>query len=297
MRAVLLVNPTAGKGAGLRWREAVITALADSGVEVEDRTAETPEGSAEAARAAVAEGVDALVVAGGDGMTHIGVNACGGTPVPLGIIPTGTGNDNAVAHGLPHHPVAAARAAGRALVHGEYRTVDLARVCCADFSEHWYLSVLSLGFDAVVNERANRLRWPKGRARYNLAVARELPLFRPPLYKVWIDDEQVHLRAMLVSVANGPQFGGGMLLAPDARTDDGLLDVVILKPVPLPEFVQVFPRVFKGTHVSHPRIAIRTAKSVRVEVDRSIHAYADGERLGPAPVDVGVVPGALRLLG
>ncbi len=297
VRAVLLVNPTAGKGSGLRWREAITTALAESGVEVEDRTADTPEGSTRAARDAVAEGVDALVVAGGDGMVHIGVNACGGTDVPLAIIPTGTGNDNASAHGLPHHPVTAARAAGRALVHGDCRSVDLARVCCADFSEHWYLSVLSLGFDAVVNERANRLRWPKGRARYNLAVARELPVFKPPLYKVWIDDEQLDLRAMLVSVANGRQYGGGMLIAPDARTDDGLLDVVILRPAPLPEFIQVFPRVFKGSHVTYPRFSIRTAKSVRVEVDRSINAYADGERLGPAPVTVGVVPGALRLLG
>lgn len=297
MRVVLLINPTAGrKGAGLRWRAAVLQTLTAAGLEVEGQTQDGAGATAAAARAAVAAGVDALIVAGGDGMVHIGVNACGGTEVPLGIIPTGTGNDNAAAHAVPDNPVLAARAAALALLDGAQRRVDLGRVRCADGTRHWYLSVLSVGFDAVVNERANRLHWPKGPQRYNAAVALELPLFRPPSYRLCIDGVESTMRGMLVSVANARQYGGGMLIAPQASTSDGLLDVVTLRPPALPEFIQVFPRVFKGTHVSHPKFALTPARRVRIEPDRPINAYADGERLGPAPVEVEVVPGALRLL-
>lgn len=237
-----------------------------------------------------------MIVVGGDGMVHLGVNACAGTSTPLGVVATGTGNDAARSHGLSLAPLDAARSAAQALLDGRSRATDAARVICADGTRHWYLSVLSLGFDAVVSERANRMHWPKGKARYNLAVARELPVFRPPRYEVLLDGVPLDTRAMLVSIANGPAFGGGMRIAPDARTDDGLLDVVVLRPVPIPEFVQVFPSVFKGTHVRNRNISIHRARQVSVAVDRPIVAFADGERLGPSPVRCEVVPGALRLL-
>ncbi len=297
MKVGVVVNPTAGKGHAARWHQPVLDELHRCGIEVDDLSANTAEqAQADAVRAVSGGSIDALIVVGGDGMVHLGVNACAGTAVPLGIVAAGTGNDSAATHDLPRDPVLATRSAVQALQAAEYRELDAAMVRTADGVKHWFLAVLSLGFDAVVAERANRMRWPTGPARYNVAVALQLPLFRPPTYHLRLDDEPLSTRAMLVSVANGSTFGGGMKIAPDAASDDGLLDVVLLRPVPILEFVKVFPSVFKGTHVLHPQVSIRRARRIEVSVDRPLIAYADGERLGPTPLTCEVVPAALRLL-
>jgi diacylglycerol kinase (ATP) len=131
--------------------------------------------------------------------------------------------------------------------------------------------------------------------RYNVAVARELPVFRPIPYVVTVDGERTATDAMLVAVANGPSFGGGMRVAPDASYDDGLLDVVILHRVSRAEFVRVFPTVFKGTHVRHPRVEVVRGRRIRLEA-RGIVTQADGERFEPLPLDLEVVPGALTVV-
>lgn len=298
MRIAVLANPTSGKGYGRAASALALHRLTRSGATVLDITAPTPEAAREEAARAVQGGVDALVVIGGDGMVHLGVNAVAGTDVPLGIVPAGTGNDIARFLGLtPREPV---RSADRVLEHleaGAVRTVDAGRARTADGTQRWFLGVLSAGFDALVNERANRWRWPKGPVRYNLAIARELPVFRPVRYRLELDGEVEELRGMLVSVANGSSFGGGMRIAPDASMDDGLLDVVVLGPVSTAQFLRVFPTVYAGGHVNHPAVTIRRARTVRVEVpDRTLAVYADGERVGPVPLDCEAVPGAVRVL-
>lgn len=295
VRIGLVVNPTAGKGSGGHLAAKIADLARGRGADLIDLSAD----SAQAAHAAAADrlqDLDALFVAGGDGMAHLGVSVCATTPVPLALIPTGTGNDSAAAHGVPADPLAATRQALDLLVEGRSRATDLARVRCGDGSQHWFLSVLSLGFDAIVNERANRMRWPKGPSRYNVAVARELPVFRPPRYEITLDGKHLSTAAMLVSIANGPRFGGGMQIAPQARTDDGLLDVVVLAPVPIPRFVRFFPSVFQGTHVDRDEVRILRTRVVEVSLDRAITAYADGEPIGPAPVRCEAVEGALQLL-
>jgi diacylglycerol kinase (ATP) len=275
----------------------VTAALRAAGLRVDDVSAADADATLLACRQAIADGVEALIVVGGDGMAHLGVNAVAGGTTPLGIVPAGTGNDSAVANGMAKDPVVAAGDLARLLRAGSLRCLDAGHVECADGSTHWFLAVLSVGFDALVNERANGWRWPKGPSRYNLAIARELPVFRPLRYRLTLDDATTETPAMLVSIANGPSFGGGMQIAPSARTDDGLFDVVVLRPVPIPEFVKVFPRVFTGRHVSHPKVSIERAAEVRVEVlSRELIAYADGERLGPAPLFCRAHPGAVRLI-
>ncbi len=297
MRVALAVNPTSGKGLGARCAGPVTAALREGGLSVEDVSAADAHATRLACRQVLADGVEALIVVGGDGMAHLGVNAVAGSPTPLGIVPAGTGNDNALANDMAKDPVEAARDLARLLRSGSLRRLDAGQVECADGSTHWFLAVLSVGFDALVNERANGWRWPKGPSRYNLAIARELPVFRPLRYRLTFDGAATETAAMLVSVANGPSFGGGMQIAPSARTDDGLFDVVVLRPVPIPEFVKVFPRVFTGRHVSHPKVSIQRAADVQVEVlGRELIAYADGERLGPAPLRCRTHPGAVRLI-
>jgi len=155
--------------------------------------------------------------------------------------------------------------------------------------------VLSAGFDAIVNERANRMRRPRGRSRYTIALLVELARLRPIEYRLVIDGEELRERALLVSVGNNTSLGGGMRVTPDALLDDGLLDVMIVRPLARLAFLRIFPRVFAGTHVTDPRVVMRRGRSIRIEAD-GIVAYADGERIAPLPIDVTVEPGALRVL-
>ncbi|HEY7989625.1 MAG TPA: YegS/Rv2252/BmrU family lipid kinase [Lapillicoccus sp.] len=292
-RVGLLTNPTAGRGRGAAYGAQTAAALRAAGHEVVDLSGPDEATAARQARGALdAYRVDVLTVVGGDGMVHLGANLCATRATPLAVVAAGTGNDNARELGLPvRDPLGAA-----ALVTaGRTRTVDLGRCVTSAGETRWWVGVLGGGFDSVVNERAARMRWPRGPMRYNVAVARELPVFRPIPYVVTVDGERTATDAMLVAVANGPSFGGGMRVAPDASYDDGLLDVVILHRVSRAEFVRVFPTVFKGTHVRHPRVEVVRGRRIRLEA-RGIVTQADGERFEPLPLDLEVVPGALTVV-
>ena len=292
-RLGLIVNPTSGKNTGARIGSEALTLLRAAGVDILDLSAADARSAKEQGRAAVASGaVDRIVVAGGDGMVHLGANLCAGTDVPLGVIAAGTGNDIARELGLPVRD--AAKAVERILA-GATRAVDAARHTTPTGEDRWFLGVLAAGFDAVVNERANHWRWPKGPMRYNLAILRELPVFRAIPYVLELDGRRIETEAMLVAVGNGPSYGGGMRVTPDAAFDDGLLDVLLLRRVSTPEFLRVFPKVFRGAHTSHPAVEVLRARTVRLEAT-GIVSYADGERFVPLPMTMEVVPGALTVL-
>ena len=293
-RVGLAVNPTSGQGRGAQAGDQAARHLLAAGIEVTVLTG-VDAGDLSRRIAAALGRIDALVVVGGDGMVNLGVNATAGTGTPLGIVPAGTGNDIGRALGLPVADWSgAADLVRRALATGATRRVDAAR-CTGAGTDRWFAGVLGAGFDALVNERANGWRWPRGRMRYNLAIARELPTFRPREYLIDLDGERHSSRAMLVAIGNGPSYGGGMRVLPDARMDDGLLDVMVLEPVSRLEFLRIFPRVYSGTHVSHPRVRLHRAREVCVQA-AGIVGYADGERFGPLPLTSRVVPGALSLL-
>jgi len=150
---------------------------------------------------------------------------------------------------------------------------------------------LSTGFDSIVNEKANAMSWPKGPMKYNAAIAIELPRFKPHHYEITLDDRTISTQAMLIAVSNGRSYGGGMLVCPRAEITDGYFDVMVLHPVSKLEFIKVFPRVFKGTHITHPAVEIVRSKSVQISSDAV--AYADGERIGQLPVSAQCMPGAL----
>lgn len=291
-----MTNPVAGGGRGLATGARVASLLAAAGHGVVDVTSGSAAQARDRALSAVAGGVDAVVVVGGDGMVHLGAGLCAGTDVPLGIVPAGTGNDVARGLGLPVGNVEAAASVVLAMLGAAPRRIDAVRITGGTQSG-WFVGVLGAGFDAVVNERANGWAWPRGRMRYNLAIARELPLFRPLRYRLVIDGIVEDRSAMLVAVANAPSYGGGMRIAPDARFDDGLLDVFVLEPVSTYEFLRIFPTVFRGGHVGHPRVSLRRARCVQVQaLDVAVVGYADGERIGPLPLRCEVVPGALSVL-
>lgn len=290
-RIALIVNPTSGKGAGAAIGEQTARLLRTAGHQVIDVSAASYALARAAAATALNGGADTLVVVGGDGMVHLGVNLCAGTPVRLGVVAAGTGNDFARNLGLPvRDPSAAVR-----VIHaGVTRAVDAGKVTDAGGQTRWFGGVLGAGFDAVVAARAARMRWPRGPMRYNLAIARELPVLRPIPYVVDLDGERLQTRAMLVAVANTTSFGGGMKVCPDADVSDGLFDVLIVHELSIVAFLRVFPRVFSGTHVGHPAVDIRKARRVRLEA-HGIHAQADGEPVAVLPLAIEVVPAALQV--
>jgi diacylglycerol kinase (ATP) len=283
----LLTNPTAGRGRATRVRDAALARLREAGLVVRNLHGRDVDEAADLAQQCVADEVEALVVCGGDGMVHLAAQAVATTPTALGIIPAGTGNDVARYFGIPRKdPLAAADL----VIGGETRTIDLGRS-----GSRYFVTVLAAGFDAIVNERANRMTWPRGQLRYTLATLAELRVFEPLPYVLQLDDRQLSLDAMLVAVGNGPSFGGGLRITEGAVLDDGMLDVVIIKPMSKPGLVRTYPRLFKGTHVTHPQYEHHLARSVTVAAP-GIVSYADGERFGPLPLTVECAPGALTVL-
>jgi diacylglycerol kinase (ATP) len=287
----LLTNPTSGKGKGARHRDAALARLRESGFVVRNLQGRDADEASDLARGCVADGVEALVVCGGDGLVHLGVQAVAGTGVPLGLIPSGTGNDVARYLGLPRtDPVAAADR----IIASRRRTIDLARS-----GDRWFVTVLAAGFDAIVNERANAMTWPRGQMRYNLATLAELRTFRPIPYVLQLDSgsgpETLDCEAMLVAVGNGPSFGGGLRITEGALLDDGLLDVVVITRMSKPKLVRSYPRLFTGKIDGVAEYVHRRVKSVTVAAP-GIVSYADGERFGPLPLTVECVAGALEVI-
>jgi diacylglycerol kinase (ATP) len=226
-------------------------------------------------------------VVGGDGMVHLAVQALAGTDTSLGLIPAGTGNDVARYLDIPRGDP---QRAADVVVGSRIRSIDLART-----AGRYFVTVLAAGFDSRVNERANAMTWPRGRLRYSLATLAELRVFEPMGYTLEMDGQVRRLDAMLVAVGNGPSFGGGLRITHDAELDDGLLDVVVIKPMSKPDLIRTYPKLYNGGHTRHRQYEHHRVRTVTVAAT-GVVGYADGERVGALPLTVEVVPRALKVL-
>lgn len=289
----LFVNPTAGRGRGAHAAQPAAAALRAAGFSVRTVIGEDAGDALRRARTAVDGGTGALIAVGGDGMASLALQAVAGTRTPLGVIAVGTGNDFARALGLPvREPAAAGALVAAALKEERIRDLDLGRVGAT-----WFGTVLASGFDSRVNDRGNRMRWPTGRFKYDLAMLAELAAFKPVPYRVTLDDGDVHeVDATLVAIGNGTSYGGGMRICAGADMSDGLFDVTIVGDCGRGTLLKVFPRVYKGTHLDHPKVTVHRAAKVRIEAAGTT-GYADGERLGELPLTATCVSGAVRVLG
>jgi len=229
-----------------------------------------------------ADSIDGVIAVGGDGLVHLVLQMVVPRNIPFSAIPAGTGNDFVRALGWKLDEI---RTQLNAVVSEPPTAIDLGLV-----DSEWFGAVLSTGFDSVVNEKANTLKWPKGPNKYNVAIAMELPKFKPLKYTIELDNQVIETEAMLIAVGNGRSYGGGMKVCPDAVLDDGLFDVMVLRPVSKIEFVRVFPTVFSGKHVEHKQVDIYRTK--RVSLHAPAIAYADGERIGGLPVRAECIAGA-----
>lgn len=288
-----MVNPVAGRGRGARLAEPLREHLQVAGIDVSVRFSGTAQEATDLARAAVDRGVDAVLVVGGDGMVQLALQALAGSATRLGVIPTGTGNDLARALGIPRRdPLAAADI----VIAGHDVALDLGRATDQSSGDaRWFSTILCAGFDSRVAERVARMRWPRGRRRYDLATLAELRVFKPQPFTLEIDGEQVHTEGMLVAVGNTASYGGGLRICADADPADGQFQVTTIAPVSVFELLRMFPKLANGTHVGHPAIRTYHGKQVTLAGATGIAAWADGEPVGSLPVTVECVAAAARV--
>jgi len=282
---ILFANPTAGRGKGAKVLAAIENHLIKHDLDfISISTSSLKQSLALLKEKTVINPTAKVIVIGGDGMVHAAINNIEDNSI--GVIPAGTGNDFARALGLTlDDPIKNLKRVIAA--HAEF--VDLGKA-----GDQYFAAICSTGFDSIVNERANRLKWPRGKMKYNIAMLLELPRFKPKSYNIVIDGKPFQTQAMLIAIANGLSYGGGMKVCPEAQLQDGLLDIMILAPVSKFEFVRIFPSVFKGLHITHPAVSIYQGRSIQIAADAV--GYADGERIGDLPLDVSISPNKMKVL-
>lgn len=293
MKLGVIVNPTARGGRAARTAAKALARLGEraSAIEVVERA--DPDATALARLRD--EAPDAIVVIGGDGTVHQAVNTLAGSGIPLGIIPAGTGNDFAASIGIPKDLLAAADI----VFDGVTAHIDLAEATDIAGAVRHFATILASGFDSKVNDLANRIRWPRGRGRYNVAIAVEFARLAPcDLAVSWVDEAgnagATAGPLMLAAVGNTARYGGGIPICAGADPRDGLLDLVMVHPAGRAKLVKVLAAAFQGTHGAHRLVEVHRVREVSL-ASPNLTGYADGDRLGPLPLRVRALPGALAL--
>jgi diacylglycerol kinase (ATP) len=279
----IAINPTSGRGKGAVVGEKVIDYFSSQGLSYQVFSGATANQLRnELETFLTSHPSEGVISVGGDGLAHLVMQLAVPRRIPFAVMPAGTGNDivRTLGWSLDDIYPYLQRVTGE-----NAQQIDLGIV-----DSEWFAAILSTGFDSVVNERANTLAWPRGPQRYNVAIALELPRFKPIEYQIELDNQKISTEAMLIAIGNGRSYGGGMYVCPQAQLNDGLFDVMILEPVSKVEFLKVFPTVYSGTHISHPKVKVLRSAKVRLTADAV--AYADGERIGPAPIYAECIRGA-----
>jgi diacylglycerol kinase (ATP) len=288
----------------MAWGQETLALLAAKGHQVNDLSRGSWPASYEAAMKARRH-LDALVVVGGDGMVHLGLQVCAEKKLPLGIVAAGSGNDLAITLDLPIHHIREAVERIEAGLQGEVARIDLGKLSGSRVelpaAPRYFAAVLSAGIDAAIASYARRLTRPRGPAKYKLATLRELPRYRPYGVTVTVDGITWTQSCTLVAVANSPVFGGGLKISPVSSVTDGMLEFVITEPLSRRDILRMFPKLYDGSHIHDPRVRIMQARKVTISqaVDGAPMppAFADGELVGGEPLTIEVVPKALHVLG
>ena len=286
---LLVVNSKAGKGRASKLANQFEELLNSNNLPYEIIKESTYEETVTKYRLSIASGKFNKVIAiGGDGLVNLCLQEIAERNIGLAVVPAGTGNDFARAVGSHKKNV---DTIFNFIASQDPTSIDLGLVT-GDFGRRWYVQVLSTGFDALVNNLANRITWPRGQIKYTLATILTLARFNPISYELIIDDKTVKQNLMLLSVANGETYGGGMRICPDASNSDGIFDILLVHPVSKIVLLTIFPKVFAGKHVPHPKIEIIRAKNIKLSANAS--AFADGEFVSKLPIEIANVQNALK---
>ena len=288
---VVVANPAAGHGRAGRLIGKVTTGLHRLRVPHEIRIAESGTDLERLARAAAEGGARIVAALGGDGTASLAANGILGTGTALAALPAGTGDDFAKSIGVGKLDTAVELLANPKIV-----DLDVIEVTTGA-DKRSFVNIAGAGFDSEVNETANGMKVNLGpTGTYIVALLKTLSRYSPAAFTIQVDDERMELDAMLVEVGSGRWTGGGMKVLPNAVMNDGLLDVCIVEALSKPAFLRAFPRVFVGSHTTHPKVRMWTGTRVQVEADRRVLVYADGELVGSLPAIFEVRPAALPVV-
>jgi len=271
---VYIVNPRAGRGSHAAVTRALEDRLVTHGLRGTVRVTEGPGHATRIAREAADDGAPLVVAVGGDGTAHEVVNGVAGSRSTFALVPAGTGNDLALALGVPADPDAALAA----LANGRETRIDLGRFD----DDRWFVNSLGLGFEAQVTVESTRIRGLRGFTVYLVAVVRALSRLRCPDLVMTVDGRRIERPRLLVCVGNGPRVGGGFLLTPDAVNSDGLLDVCAVDAMGRWSVLRTLPKAISGTHTTHPAIEMLRGRVLEFESRAGFPFHADGEVIDTA---------------
>ena len=287
MTLSLIVNPFAGGGRAARELDGVEAALRGLGLEHHVERTRSLDHARELALAAAQAG-ETAVAFGGDGLIGAVADALRHTDGVLGVLPGGRGNDFVRMLGIPGSPPAACEV----LAHGEVRRLDLGVV-----GERTFIGIASCGFDSEANRIANETTLVRGRLVYAYGLLRALAGWRPATFTVAVDGAAARsVSGYTVAAANSRYYGGGMMLAPDATLEDGMLDVVLILETPKLRFLRHAPAVFTGAHVRLENVELLRGRTIEISASRPFTMYADGDPIAELPATVSVLPAAVQTL-
>lgn len=291
-RVAVVVNPAAGRGRALRLIPKVRDLLESLGVEHSIEVSSAPDQPEQLARRAAENGAGIVAALGGDGLAGMVANGLVSSGASLAVIPAGTGNDLARSLGLDRRdPLSVVRM----LADARTRQMDVIQV--KSEARRYFLNIAGAGFDSEVNETANAMKTRlTGSAKYVAALFRTLRRFEPADFELVVDGEEIRRRAMLIAIGNGRSYGGGMCVCPEASLFDGEVDICIVGEMSKIEFLRSFPKVFRGTHVKHPKVTMLRGKEIELRADRKLMVYGDGEPAGVLPASFLVLPAALPVV-
>lgn len=286
---LVVTNSSSGKGKANLLANQFVALLSEKNKEYRLINESTFEKTSECLKSEMAGGkYTKLVAVGGDGLVNLCLQFIAQKDITLGVIPAGTGNDFARAVGINGKST---KQIFDLFTTQQPTKLDLGKITSSS-GVRWYVQVLSTGFDAVVNSLANKISWPRGKSKYTIATILIISRFKPISYEIAIDGKKMDQKAMLLSIGNGESYGGGMRICPGASNTDGLLDVLLVRPVSRIVLLTIFPKVFKGNHIPHPKIDTYKAKVIKISADTA--CYADGERVSDLPIEVINVANALN---
>ena len=300
MTIALMMNLKAGVGRTHRLADYVFQQFEEHGLPYVFVRGNSAEDAIEKVTARISE-FSSVVAVGGDGSVHTAAQVAFKHKLPLGIIASGSGDDVARACGLPHgRNFEATKKAVDHFVQAwkiqDLTEIDAMHAITSDGKEHAVLAVMSCGFDSRVNANSAKMTYLKGTFRYIAAMLKTLTRFSPINYHVKIDGVEKKFSAMLIAFGNGSMFGGGMKVCPSAHIKDGVLDYIVVNKISIPTLLGVFPKVFTGKHVSHPKVDEARAKSVWLHAPGE-QIWGDGEYLGESPLQIAIKPNSVNVYG
>jgi len=298
--ARLIVNPVAGAGKTAKKWPQIMSLLKKIGLRFEHDLTEAPGHAIELAKSAAKKGYELVVSVGGDGTLNEIVNglydAGNISAIMIGIIGTGTGSDYIRTVGVPHdHEEACHR-----LLNPKKLVVDLGVIEYVNNGravKRLFVNFAGLGFDAeVVKATTQKFKALGTLPSYLVGLLATLLSYKNKEVSLKVDGKVEDRKVCTIITSNGKYGGGSMLVAPQADPTDGLLDVLIIGDLSKPDLLWSLPRVYKGTHLTHPKVTVKTAREIHLQTQQPASLQADGELLGETPARFHILPAALNVV-